>query len=325
MPVTSSIQPNFDSLPDELESLISQSPVILNESVMDGFGKIRNDFQVEQSDSKTPIVSIITKDANQPAKDDFSPTADVVKIGAKLPTFFDIDIDMVLKRSDLLKIFRSYERLATTGAMTKEQLLANPWELFFIQQVMNRSGEALALYGTYKGVYNVAGVGSMSSIDGLIKKFTAGRASGDIPSSNVVNSVGTALSNTNIYDEVRAICALTDTNPALSAKPLKFKISPSNKRRYDENRRTKFPNTVGPNEVSVTVDDFDNIVFDVDPALAQKDTMFIAPDLFFFTNEDVSKYHVKMVQQVKWVELNIMYSACVEYGLGSEWFGNNRV
>lgn len=326
MPVISSTQPNFDSLPDELESLISQSPIVINESVMDGFGKIRNDFQVEQSDSKTPIVSIVTKDANQPAKDDFTPTADAVKIGAKMPTFFDIDIDLVLKRSDILKIFRSYERLVTTGQMTKEQVLANPWELFFINQVLRKSGEGLALYGTYKGVFNQAGFGSMSSIDGLIKKFTAGRgAGGDIPSANVLNSVGTGLSVTNIYDEVRSICALTDSNPALSAKPLKFKISPTNKRLFDTNRRAKFPNTVGPNEVARTVDDFDNISFDVDPALATSNLMFISPDLFFFTNEDTGKYQVKMKEQIKWFELNILYSACVEYGLGSEWFGNNRL
>jgi hypothetical protein len=326
MPVTSSIQPNFASLPDELENLVGQSPIVINESVMDGFGKIRKDFQVEVSDSKTPIMSIVAKDANKPASDDFTPTADAVKIAAKLPTFFDIDIDLVLKRSDMLSIFRSYQRLVTTGQMTKEQVLQNPWQLFFLETVMKKSGEGLALYGTYKGVFNQAGFGSSSSIDGLLKKFTAGRGvGGDIPSANVLASAATALSVANIYDEVRAICALTDNNPSLSARQLKFKISPTNKRLYDVSRRGKFPNTVGPNETAVTVDDYDNITFDVDVALAGSNCMFISPDLFFFTNEDVSKYHIKMKEYTKYWELNVLYSACVEYGLGSEWFGNNRL
>lgn len=326
MPITSSINPNFDSLPDELENLISGNPIIVNESVMDGFGKIRKDFNVEVTDAKTPIFSVVAKDANKPASDDFNPTTDAVKINAKLPNFFDIDIDLALKRSDVLKIFRSYERLITTGNMTKEQVLAMPWELFFVNTVLQKSGEGLALYGTYRGVFNQSGFGSMSSIDGLIKKFTAGRGTGgDIPSANVVTSAATPLTDQNIYDEVKAICALTDSNPALAAKPLKFKISPSNKRKYDTNRRAKYPNHVGPNEVAKTVDDYDNITFDVDPALASSNLMFISPDLFFLTNEDVSKYRVKMKEYTKHWELNILYSACVEYGLGSEWFGNNRL
>jgi hypothetical protein len=329
MPITnSSIRPNFATLPDELEEVIGQDPIIINDSIMDGFGKIREDFRVEQTDDKTPIFNLEVMDVNQPAKDDFNPTPDAVKIGAKLPKFHDIDIDLVLKRSDLLKIFRSYERWVATPGRTKEEVLANPWEMFFAKKVLEKAGEGLALKGTYRGVYNELGFGSMSSIDGLFLKFAAGRGSGgDIPSSHVYNSTVTNITATNAYQEVLEVAQKTEVEPGLVGTPLIMRLSPNVYRLYNKNRRALFPEFVGPNDQAKTVDDFENITIVPDLAYGNSEhiSITVAENLLFLTNEDLGNYNMKMIEGIKHWELNIHYSACVEYGWGKLIFSNNRV
>lgn len=320
---------DFSGLPNALQETISSNPIVIRENVFDGWGAIRSDFEVIESDEKTPLLSLQIMDILKPASDDFDPTADAIKWGARLPDFHDIEIDLSLKRSQVLAYYRSYLKYIA-GFKNQNDVLANPWPLFLLGEIMKKAGRDLAITSAYRATRNNSLKGALYVLNGLLYHFTAGRASGDIPSGNVYDSVTTYATGSafdaDVYDEVNAIAVLTEANPDLAGQPLVFHMSPRNYRLYNETRRAKSPNTISLSEKPTVLDDYPNISIKVDQGLGSQRFMFITVpgNLFFTFNEDYSNMNLKMIEQVKGWELNIMFSAGITYGVGRLIYSNNR-
>lgn len=320
---------DFSGLPAALQETISSSPIVIRENVFDGWGAIRSDFEVIESDEKTPLLSLQIMDILKPATDDFDPTVDAVKWGARLPDFHDIEIDLSLKRSQVLAYYRSYLKFIS-GFKNQKDILANPWPVFFLGEIMKKAGRDLAITSAYRATRNNSLKGALYVLNGLLYHFTAGRGSGDIPSGNVYDSM-TALPtgvgfDADVYDEANLIAVLTEANPDLAGQPMILHMSARTYRLYKETRRAKSPNTIGLSENPTTLDDYPNISIKVDLGLGSKRFMFITVpgNLFFTFNEDYSNMNIKMIEQVKGWELNIMFSAGITYGVGRLIFSNNR-
>lgn len=320
---------DFSGLPTQLQETISYSPIVIRENVFDGWGAIREDFEVIESDAKTPLLSLQIMDILKPATDDFDPTVDAIKFGARLPDFHDIEIDLSLKRSQILVFYRSYLNFIA-GFKNQKEALANPWPAFFLGEIMKKTGRDLATVSAYRATRNNSLKGALNVLNGLLYHFTAGRASGDIPAGNVYDSVtayatGTAFDAV-VYDEAIAIALKTEGNPDLAGQPMILHMSARNYRLYKATRRAKSPETISLGENPTTLDDFPNISIKVDQGLGSKRFMFITVpgNLFFTFNEDYSNMNVDMIKVSKGWELNIMFSAGITYGVGRLIFSNNR-
>lgn len=318
---------NIDNLPAELEETISRNPIVFNEFLIDGFSRIREDFHVMESDDKTPLVTMAVMDILQPAKDDFDPTPDAVKFGAKLPEFHDIDIDLSLKRSEILNFYRSYLKYVV-GLKTQEDVLRNPWPLFFLQQILQKAGHDLAIITAYRGVRNNSQKGALHVLNGLLYKMTQGRATGgDIPSGNVYNSATSANDfDADVYDEINEIAQLTEADPTLAGREMEMRMSARTYRLFRATRRAKSPETIGLADMPTKLDDFPHIGIKVEDGLGAKRFAFITVpgNLHFTFNQNYDNFNAKMIEDVKGWKLNLMFSADVNYGFGKYLFSNNR-
>lgn len=314
-------------LPDALEAIIGQNPRLINDYVSDGFSKIRQDFVVDETDDKTPLINMQVMDILQPAKDDFNPTEDAIKFGARLPEFHDIDIDLSLKRSSVLNIYRSYIRFVT-GLKSQKDVLDNPWPLFFLKEVMMKAGHDLAVFSAFRGVRTNNQVGALKVLNGLLYKFTAGRGGGgDIPTGNVFDSTTDAAGfDADAYDEINSIAQLTEADDKLAGRPLIMYVSAATYRKYRGVRRAASPNIVSLNDFPETLDDFPNIRFKVEEGLGNKRFSFITVpnNLYFILNENYTNFNLKMIEDVKGWSMNVMFSADVNYGVGRWIFSNDR-
>lgn len=320
---------DFSGLPTQLQEVINNSPVIVRENVFDGWASIRADFEVLETDAKTPLLSLQIMDILKPATDDFDPTADAVKWGARMPDFHDIEIDLSLKRSQVLSYYRSYLQFVS-GLKTQNEVLANPWPLFLLGEILKKAGRDLAVVSAYRATRNNAQKGALYVLNGLLYHFTAGRASGDIPAGNVHDSVTAYATGAGfdaaVYDEANAIAQKVEGNADLAGQPLILHMSPRNYRLYKTTRRAKSPETITLGENPTVLDDFPNISIKVDQGLSNKRFMFITTpgNLFFTFNENYQNMNIKMIEQVKGWELNIVFSAGITYGVGRLIFSNNR-
>lgn len=317
----------FDNLPTELAETISNTPEIMNTYLADGWGKIRDDFEVREQDDRTPLLSMEVMDIMRVASDDFDPSADAVKFGARLPTFNDIDIDLSLRRSDLINFYRTYLK-NVIGFKNLNDLIANPWPLFFAKEILEKAGRDLAYNSTFRGVKNPAGSGSLTVMNGLLYKFAEGRGvGGDIPTGNLLtNALTGAQFDAAVYDQANELAQLTELNPDIAGRPMKIYMSPVTYRLYKETRRLKSPNTISLSEQPKVLDNFPNIEIKIELGLSNKRFMFISlpKNLFFVLNENYQNFNAKMVENVKGWETNFMFSADVNYGVGKYLFMNTR-
>lgn len=318
----------FDNLPNELADTISSTPEIMNMYLANGWGKIRSDFEVREQDDRTPLLSMEVMDIMRVASDDFDPSADAVKFGARLPTFNDIDIDLSLRRSDLINFYRTYLK-NVIAFQSLDALISNPWPLFFAEQILEKAGRDLAYNSTFRGVKNPAVKGSLTVMNGLIYKFAEGRGSGgDIPTDNVKNIAAMTANDfdADVYDQTNELAQLTESNPDISGRPMTVYMSAPSYRKYKATRREKSPNTISLSEQPAQLDDFPHIKIKVEEGLGNKRFQFISlpKNLFFVLNENYQNFNAKMIENVKGWEANFMFSADVNYGVGKYLFMNNR-
>ncbi|PQA59172.1 hypothetical protein [Siphonobacter curvatus] len=318
---------DLSKLPAQLQETLSNKPIVFNQILVDGFEKIRQDFIVDESDEKTPLLSMEVRDILQPAKDGFDPTENAVAFGARMPEFHDIDIDLSLKRSDILKYFRSYLKYIT-GLKTQAEVLANPWPLFFLEQILGKAGNDLALISAYQGERNDNQKGARYVMNGLLYKLTQGRASGgDIAESNIYESVLDAIEfDAGVYDETNELAQLTESVPELAGRAMFVEMSPRSYRLYKQSRRAKSPNLVSLSEQPTHLDDFPNIEIKVESGLGNKRFQWLTvPGNKFFTfNQGYENFTAKLMEAIKGYEANIMFSADVNYGTGKYVFSNDR-
>ncbi|SDM41577.1 hypothetical protein [Siphonobacter aquaeclarae] len=319
---------DFSSLPAKLQETISANPIVFNQFLVDGFAKIREDFIVDESDEKTPLISMEVRDILQPAKDAFDPTPDAVKFGARMPEFHDIDIDLSLKRSDVLTFYRSYLKYVT-GLKSQQDVLNNPWPLFFLQQILEKAGHDLATVSAYRAVRNDAQKGAGYVMNGLLYKLAEGRTTGgDIPAANVYDSVTDAAGfDADVYDEINEIAQLTESLPELAGRAMTMEVSARTYRLYKATRRAKSPNTVGLGEQPSTLDDFPNISLKVEAGLGNRrfSWLTVPGNKFFTFNQGFENFNAKLMEAIKGYEANLFFSADVNYGVGKYVFSNDRI
>jgi len=300
---------------------------IITDVLIDGEAKIKELYQLLVTDNKSPLINLQIMDVIRAASDDFNPVAGALQFGARVVTFEDVDIDLQFTTGELQTLYRSYLQFVK-GLSSEKEVLANPFEVFFISQILRQARANLLERASWKAVKNAANTGSAYAITGLLAKTTIGRANGgDIPAGNVLASAAT-IDETNAYDQALALCKVVETaNQAMLETALQFRASPGQIRLINRARQLKFPNLVRPNEVMTTMDGYDNITLTPDAGLVGKQTQLITPatNMNFVCNEDVNAYTLKVVDDVKATKINIRMSVGFDYGFGKFMFMNDKV
>lgn len=302
---------------------------IITDVLIDGEAKIRELYQLLVTDNKSPLINLQIMDILRAASDDFNPSAGALQFGARIPTFEDVDIDLQFTTGEIQTLYRSYLQYVK-GLSSEKEVLANPFEVFFISQILRAARANLIERASWKAVKNAASTGSVYAITGLLSKLTTGRAGGgDIPAGNVLTVAGgVAIDDTNSYEQMLALCQVVEAqNQAMLEIPLQFRCSPGMVRSINRRRQAKFPTTVRPGEVMTNIDGYENITLVADVGLSGKQTQVITPasNMNFVCNEDVNAYTLTVVKDVKATKINIRMSVGFDYGFGKFTFLNDKV
>jgi len=317
---------DFTKLPAALMQVFDGRKEIITTVLVDGEASLRSDFTLLVTDNKSPLISLEVMDVLKAASDEFDPAEGPLKFGARTPEFEDVDIDLHFTIGEVQTMYRSYLQYVA-GLKSEKDVLTNPFEVFFISEILRTARANLRTISSWKAVKNGANRGSAHAITGLLSKTTTARVDGTIPAAHV-REVTAAIDDANAYEEVIAMCKLVETaNEALLDTPLQLRLSPGMARSVNRRRQAKFPNLVRPNETMTTVDGYDNITLKADVGLSGKQTMAVTPasNLFFVCNEDVAAYRLKVVDTAKGWDINIRMSVGFDFGFGKLYFTNDKV
>lgn len=324
MPVT----PNLDitQIPSDLLAHVEANPEIISDIIQDGFQQVANDFDVRYAEDEEVITSMRVMDTLRVASDDFKPAkgADFKTRKWKLQ---EVDADFFIPRSQILAIAKSYLR-KVKGLGNVQAVLDNPFETFFLEEIIQGQGLFLRENTAWKGDADAAQVGSLTAMDGLLLKLIAGAAGGgDIPAANTLTHVGAFAGVEEIYEHVQALCEKYDDNlPRLAETSTEIRLSRSMWKKYNQGRRAKFPDHVGPNETATSPDDHDNKKFVIDPGLAAKESVIITPpNNLFFGTDGAIKPRLSIQPQIKGWEVNIFLRGAFDYAHGPFIVRNNKV
>jgi len=324
MPAT----PNLDitQIPSDLLAHVEANPEIISDIIQDGFQQVANDFDVRYAEDEEVITSMRVMDTLRVASDDFKPAkgADFKTRKWKLQ---EVDADFFIPRSQILAIAKSYLR-KVKGLGNVQAVLDNPFETFFLEEIIQGQGLFLRENTAWKGDADAAQVGSLTAMDGLLLKLIAGAAGGgDIPAANTLTHVGAFAGVEEIYEHVQALCEKYDDNlPRLAETSTEIRLSRSMWKKYNQGRRAKFPDHVGPNETATSPDDHDNKKFVIDPGLAAKESVIITPpNNLFFGTDGAIKPRLSIQPQIKGWEVNIFLRGAFDYAHGPFIVRNNKV
>ncbi|WP_375445732.1 hypothetical protein [uncultured Fibrella sp.] len=297
--------------------------IVLQEATIDGVASLSNDFSVEIIRDRGQLVTAEFLDAFMPASDTFSPQA-AMTVKSRTASFTEADIDLKLTNSDISKAYRSYLGWVIEKGRSEAEVRANPFNLFFIRQIIANHFKFARLKTSWKGVFNQAGNGAGSIADGFLKKTATGRAvGGDIAAGHVFAAA--AITELNAYDQVNGLAELVDEEFLSSA--FNMYLSQASYDKYCRNRRSLFKEHVGPGEKPGTLDERSNITFVVDPGLSGKDTLVVTPqqNLKFIANEAPGVYSINVVRQAKHWEISIRISIGFDYASPSLLWLNDKI
>lgn len=296
-------------------------------AVLDGVSALRNDFSTEIIRDRGLLVSAEFIDAFKAASDTFAGQK-AMEVRSRYAQFTEGDIDIKITYDDIKKAYRSYLGWIMEPTRSEADVRDNPFELFFVRQIIAAHFQFVRTKTTWKGIYNPTPIGAENIADGFLKQFAIGRAAGgDIKSDHVFASAVT-FTDANVYDQVNGLASqLVTVREDLLNIPLNFYISQRNYDRYRKGRRAAFPEHIGPGERPTTLDDQTNISFVIDPGLVGKDTMVITPkaNLKFIANEAPGAYSISIVKQVKHWELSIRVSVGFNYASPDLVFLNDKI
>jgi hypothetical protein len=317
---------NFDNFHADLLRTTQSDGNILLDSIMYGAETLREDFTVVTARDKTALLGLDVKDGFKPASDIFDPS-EVLAAKSRFVDFKEADIDISFTLSDIKKMYQTYLGWLKTAGRTLAEVNANPFELFFINHIINTHFEFIRLETAWNGVYNAAGSGALSIADGFLTRFTAERGvGGDIKSSHVFD--GEPLTVENAYEQINGLAQLVRSEaPKLSKKPLNLYLSAAAYDLYRWNRRTKFKEHVGPADRPTVLDDFSNITFVIDPGLADSDHLSITPkkNLLFVANENPGEFYLNIVKNIKSWDMTIRVSLGFDFATPDWLFLNDQV
>lgn len=316
---------NFNKFHDALKETIETDGTILQDAIVNGAETLRDNFEVVKTRDKVALLKLDVKDGWAPASDNFDPQ-EVIDGKSRLVSFREADIDLKVTLSQIEAIYKTYLGWVQTKGRTLDEVNANPFELFFLNHVIQRHFEFVREITAWNGVYNATGKGAASLTDGFLTKFLAGQGvGGDIASSHVFD--GAPLTVANAYDQFNGVADLVrDEKPKMLKKALNVYCGQVSYDKYRKNRRTLFKEHVGPADRPTTLDDYSNMNFIIDPGLADSDAIVITPkrNLLFVCNDDAGAYSLNIVKQIKHWELNIRASLDFDYASGELLFKNDQ-
>jgi len=317
---------NFDNFHVDLMRTTQSDGNIMLDTILYGAEQLRKDFVVVTARDKTALVGLDVKDGFRPASDNFSPS-EVLEVKSRFVDFKEADIDISFTLSDIKKAYQTYIGWLKTAGRTLAEVNANPFELFFIQHIINTHFEYIRLQTAWNGVYNPAGTGALSIADGFLTKFTAASAvGGDLKPSHIFD--GEPLTTSNAYGQVNGLAELVrDTTPKLLNQPLNLYLSAKSYDLYRKNRQTLFKEHVGPADRPTALDDFSNINFVVDPGLAGSDHLSITPkkNMLFIANENPGAYYLNIVKNIKSWDMTVRVSLGFDFATGDWLFKNDQL
>jgi len=317
---------NFEAFDADLMRTIDGNGQIILDSVVYGAQSLGNDFQVLVTRDKAALVQLDVKDAWKPASDGFDPKQ-ALDVRSRFATFKEADIDMEITLSQIKEVYQSYIGWVKAPGRTLIEVSDTPFEMFFLNHILSTHFEMLRLNTAWNGVYNAAGSGAGSLVDGFLTMFTAGRGvNGDIKAEHVFD--GAVITALNAYDQFNGVADLVKSvRPKMLLKDLDVKCSLQAYDNYRKNRRTLFKEHVGPADRPTVLDDYSNMKFKVDPGLAGKDTIVITPpkNLLFVANADPGQYRLSIVKDVKSYKISIRVSLGFDYATPDELFLNDNI
>lgn len=319
---------DFSALPSSLQGIAVSKGVLLPTYMFDAMSEILQGFDVIQNDGKTPLYTWEFIDNIKKAEDAFNSNK-VSKLTARIPTIEDYEIDTEISRSELISIFRSYQKWMM-GLNTLDQALTADFAIFFLQKAMKELiVQKIALKAVWKGVRTStqSDRGAEKSFTGMIKRISDGYGvGGDIPAGNV-HEQEDPLDATNAYNEINSVCQLAYNEPDLVGIPIDVFLSEQAWINYCKNRQALSPNTVKLGETVNKPDYMPNLTFKPQHGLAGKETVVATPvgNFKFSVNDNPNHYNLEMVKVIKGYQLNILASGGVDYGYGKYTFCNDAV
>jgi hypothetical protein len=315
---------NFDT--NLLRVYEEQGGQVIQDAVLFGIDSLKNDFKVVMTRDKAPLLKVDVKDGLKASSNTFAPQS-VLGVKSRIADFMDADIDFEITNEDIKELYRSYLGWVMEPTRSESEVRDNPFELFFVRQVIARHFEFIRLKTAWKGVFNASAVGAENIADGLIAKITAGIADSSIAAGNVFTAAAT-ISTSNAYDQVNGVAdKVAAADEKLLSAPLNVYLSQGMYDKYRKHRRALFPEHVGPNERPTTHDDYSNMSFVVDPGLAARDKVVITKkeNLLFVVNEDPAAFSMNIVRQVKSYQVSMRISAGFDFATGDWLFTNDKV
>lgn len=317
---------NFDNFGDALMRTIDGNGAIILDSVYHGAQSLSNDFTVIKTRDQAALVQLGVKDSWAPASDDFNPKQ-ALEVRSRLATFKEGDIDLFITLSQIKEAYQSYLGWIKTPGLSLNQVTAKPFELFFLELIIQKHFDFVRKKTSWGGVYNQAGTGAASLADGFIKMFTTGRAvGGDILSTHVFD--GDTITAANSYAQFNGVAdRVAAVNEDLLSDDLLAYCSLTAYDLYREGRQAKYPNFVAPDARPTVFDKYTGITFKVDPGLQGKSTIVITPkkNMMFVCNEDPSKYTLTIIRDVKGWKVSIRASFGFDYASPDWVFLNDNI
>lgn len=319
---------DFGSLPASLQGIAVSKGILLPTYMFDAMAEVLQGFDVIQNDGKTPLYTWEFIDNIKKAEDAFNSNK-VSKLTARIPTIEDYEIDTEISRSELISIYRSYQKWMM-GLESLDQALAADFAIFFLQKAMKELiVQKIALKAVWKGVRTAtqADRGAEKSFTGMMKRIADGYGvGGDIPAGNVFEQAN-AIDATHAYVEINSVCQLAYNDPDLVGIPIDVFLSEQSWINYCKNRQILSPNTVKLGETVDKPDYMPNLTFRPQHGLASKEFVCATPkgNFKFSVNDNPSHYNLEMIKAIKGYQLNILASGGVDYGYGKYNYCNDAV
>lgn len=313
------------AMPAELMRYVEHNPEIITDLVQDGFKSLGQDFDVRYADDEETITNMRVMDILRVASDDFTPVK-AAEFGFRKWKMQDIDADIFIPRSQVLSLAKSWLRSAKRVGSVQE-VLDNPVETFFLREIVQGQGLFLRENSVWKGDADTAQTGSLHAVDGLILKLVAATSGGEIPAGHVVAApANLATSDEAVYEHIQALCdKYADVLPRMAESSAEIRLSRKMKQRYDRGRRAKFPDSVGPNDTTISPDDYENFKFKIDVGLAGKSTIVITPPQNLFFGTDGGQNRLTIDPQVKGWNVNLFFRCAFDFAYGKFIVRNNQV
>lgn len=316
---------DITAIPSELKKYVEANPEIITDLVQDGFQQINKDFDIRYAQDEEVITNMRVMDILRVASDDFTPVK-AAEFGYRKWKMQEVDADVFIPRSQIISLANSWLRTSKRVGSVQE-VLDNPFETFFLREIIQGQGLFLRENSSWKGDADSAQTGSLYAVDGLIFKLVTATSGGEIPAGHVVAApADLSTSDEAVYEHIQAMCdKYADVLPRMAESSAEIRLSRKMKQRYDRGRRAKFPDSVGPNDKALTPDDYENMKFVIDVGLAGKETIVITPPQNLFFGTDGGQNRLTIDPQVKGWNVNLFFRCAFDFAYGKFIVRNNKV